>query len=202
MQFDPPRRRDTLLLAVGTEGALTVLAWLLGWLLGQPPLERIHGNWRDAGLGVTASLPLLLGLWLCVRWPVGPLRRIKQFTDEVIQPIFRPCTVVDLAVISLLAGLGEEMLFRGLIQGVVGSWLGDWAGILIAAVLFGMLHLITPTYAVLAMLCGLYFSALVLVTDNLLVAIVPHGLYDFIALLYLTHGAKPTAELAKESGEP
>jgi membrane protease YdiL (CAAX protease family) len=202
VQFDPPRRRDTLLLAVGFEGGLVVLAWLLGWLLGQPPLERIHDSGRDAALGVAASLPLLLGLWCCVRWPIGPLGRIKQFSDEVIRPIFRPCTVVDLAIISLLAGLGEEMLFRGVIQGVVGGWLGLWLGLIVAAVLFGLLHLITPTYAVLATLCGLYFGVLVLLTDNLLVAIVPHGQYDFIALLYLARGTAPAAELAKEVQEP
>jgi membrane protease YdiL (CAAX protease family) len=202
MQFDPPRRRDTMLLSIGFEGGLVVLAWLLGWLLGHPPLERIHASWRDAALGVAASFPLLLGLWLCVRWPIGPLRRIKQFSDEFIRPIFRPCTVFDLAIISLLAGLGEEMLFRGVIQGAIGGWLGDWAGVVIAAVLFGLLHLITPTYAVLATLCGLYFGLLVLLEDNLLVAIVPHGLYDFIALLYLAHHRVPVAELAKESPEP
>jgi membrane protease YdiL (CAAX protease family) len=202
MQFDPPRRRDTLLLSIGFEGGLVVLAWLLGWPLGQPPLERIHSSWHDAALGVAASLPLVLGLWLCVRWPVGPLTRIKQFSDEIIRPLFRPCTVVDLAIISLLAGLGEEMLFRGVIQAAIGGWLGNWAGLAIAAVLFGLLHLITPTYAALATLCGLYFGALVLWTDNLLVAILPHLLYDFIALIYLSRGSAPAAELAKELPEP
>src|SRR5262249_47480144 len=153
-------------------------------------------------LGLLACLPLVFGLWLCVRWPVGPLRRIKQFSDEIIRPIFRPCTVIDLGIVSLLAGLGEEMLFRGVIQGAVSGWLGDWAGLTIAAVLFGLLHLITPTYAVLATLCGLYFGLLMLREDNLLVVIVPHGLYDFIALLYLTHHESPAAELAKEMPEP
>jgi membrane protease YdiL (CAAX protease family) len=186
MQMEPPRRRDALLLAIAFEGGLLVVAWLLGWWWKQPPHEHTMLTARDLGLGVAASLPLLVGFWICVRWPVGPLARIKQFSDEVIRPLFRNCTILDIALISLLAGLGEEMLFRGVLQGAIGDWLGTAAGLVVAAVLFGLLHPITLTYAVLATLCGLYFGALVLLTDNLLVAIVPHALYDFIALVYLS----------------
>ena len=55
----------------------------------------------------------------------------------------------------------------------------------VASVLFGLGHLITPVYAVLAAVIGFYLGALFLATDNLLIAIVAHGLYDFVALLYL-----------------
>src|SRR5262249_40898930 len=102
----------------------------------------------------------------------------------------------DLAVISLVAGFGEEMLFRGVMQGVLGRWLGAGYGLTIAAVAFGLLHLITPTYALLATLCGVYFGGLILLTENLLVVIVPHALYDFLALLYLVR-SPASAELAE-----
>jgi membrane protease YdiL (CAAX protease family) len=180
------RRRDTLLLGIGFEGGLVILAWLLGWLLHQPLFERFHWRVADSAWGLAASLPLLLGLWVGLRWPVGPLRRIKLFSDEVIRPLFQPCTVLDLAGISLLAGLGEEMLFRGVLQPWLGSWLGVWLGMAVASALFGLLHPITPTYAVLAGLCGAYFGVIFLLTENLLAVTIPHALYDFIALLCLS----------------
>jgi membrane protease YdiL (CAAX protease family) len=194
---DSPRRRDALLLAIGFEGGLVLLAWLLGWVLEQPPLAKTHWNTRDLGLSVAATLPLLVGFAICVRWPIGPLARIKRFSDEFIRPFFRPCTWYDLAVISVVAGLGEEMLFRGVVQGALGSWLGTGYGLAITSVVFGLLHCITPTYALLATLCGAYLGGLLLLTDNLLAAIVPHALYDFIALTYLVRGPAPKdAELA------
>lgn len=200
MTTEPVRRRDVLLLAVGFEGGLALLAWLLGWLLGQPPLGKAHWTARDLGLGIAATLPLVLGFAICVRWPIGPLARIKSFSDEFIRPFFRPCTWYDLAGISIVAGFGEEMLFRGLLQEGLGHRLGTGYGLAIASVLFGLLHLITPTYALLATACGAYLGGLFSLTDNLLVAIVPHALYDFVALTYLVRG--PTPKDAELAGKP
>ena len=108
----------------------------------------------------------------------------------MLVPLFRECRLLDLAVISALAGLGEEMLFRGVVQQAVADWVdgerGIWVGLALAALLFGLVHMITPTYAVLAGLIGLYLGWIWIATDrNLLVPIVTHAAYDFLALVYL-----------------
>jgi membrane protease YdiL (CAAX protease family) len=180
-----PGRRQLVLFAILLEGGLALLAWGLGWLLEQPAWESLHWDWQDAGLGIIASLPLLLTFLLCTRWPWGPLARIKQFADEVIRPLFASCTALDLAMISVLAGIGEELLFRGVIQGALSRWLGPWPGLTLASALFGLLHLVTPTYAVMAALMGMYLGWVWIASGNLLVVIVAHALYDFLALLYL-----------------
>jgi uncharacterized protein len=182
MLNDAPRRREVVLLAVLFEGGLGALALGFGWLVGCPPWQGLYWHVRAVFLGASATLPLLLLLLLCVRWPIGPLAQIKIFTEEVIKPLFRPCTLLDLAAISLLAGFGEEMLFRGVLQDVFSRWLDPWAALALASVLFGLLHLITPTYAVLAALMGAYLGWLYARTGNLLVAIATHALYDFFAL--------------------
>jgi membrane protease YdiL (CAAX protease family) len=180
-----PGRRQLVLFALLLEGGLAVLAWGLGWLLEQPAWETLQWTWHDAALGVIVSLPLLLIFLLCTRWPLGPLARIKQVADEVIRPLFAACRLPDLALISLLAGLGEEMLFRGVFQGALSRWLGPWPGIILASTLFGLLHLVTPSYALMAALMGMYLGCVWIATGNLLVAIVAHALYDFLALCYL-----------------
>jgi membrane protease YdiL (CAAX protease family) len=199
--MEPMRRRDALLLALGFEGGLLLLAWLLGWWLAQPPFAQTHWVWRDSGIGLVATFPLLLGLWICVRWPFGPLRKIKGISEEFIRPVFQNCKMFDLALVSLVAGLGEEMLFRGVVQGVNDRWFGVGYGLAVASVLFGLVHLITPTYAVLATMCGVYFGILVMITDNLLVVIVPHALYDFLALLYIARWSSSTT-LAESAPSP
>ena len=171
-----------------SRAAWRALAWGVGWLASQPPLATFAWNARAAALGIAASLPLLALFALCVRWPVGPLARIQHFSDEVIRPWFAPCTLLDLAAISVAAGVGEEMLFRGFLQPLLGYYLGVWPALLAASVLFGLLHLITLTYALLAALIGVYLGYVQLFGDNLLAVIVAHALYDFVALVYLVRG--------------
>jgi CAAX protease family protein len=180
-----PRQLSFPWLAILFEGALGVAAWLLGWALGQPALEKLRWSLADAALGAIATVPMLLVFFACLRWPVGPLRRIKQLSEEIIKPLFASCSVSDLALVALAAGLGEEMLFRGLLQAYLVHWLPIWPAIVIASVVFGLLHLITPTYAVLATLIGVYLGWLFVATDNLLAVVVAHAVYDFLALFYL-----------------
>ena len=59
------------------------------------------------------------------------------------------------------------------------------AALAIASVLFGVCHWLNTTYAILAMLAGLYFGLLLVLTGNLWTPIMAHAAYDFIALLYL-----------------
>jgi membrane protease YdiL (CAAX protease family) len=184
--LETPDRRRIMLLAVISEAGLGVLAWLLGWLLGTPALATLRWQPYDLAVGAAATLPMLLLFAACVRWPVGPLARVRAFADEVIRPLFRPCTLADMALVALLAGVGEEMLFRGVLQGALGRWLNPGLGLAAASLLFGLLHPITPAYVVLATLLGAYLGALWLWTDSLVVVIVAHGLYDFLALVWLT----------------
>jgi hypothetical protein len=82
-------------------------------------------------------------------------------------------TVSEILLLSAAAGLGEEVLFRGLIQ----SWLGFW----LTSLLFGLIHALTPAYFVLGTLFGMAFGWLALATGNLLAPICAHAVYDAVA---------------------
>jgi hypothetical protein len=180
-------RARVLTLAVLVEGGLAVAAVLLGWFLRQPPLETLAPDGTAALVGVAATLPLVLAFLALVYWPAKPAESIRRFSLDVLCPMLAPCTVGDLAAIALLAGVGEEMLFRGTLQAVFTRG-GPWAGLAAASLLFGLLHAVTPAYAVLATLMGAYLGWLWQRTGNLLTPIVAHSLYDFFALVYLLAG--------------
>jgi membrane protease YdiL (CAAX protease family) len=196
-------RRAIVTLAIAVEGGLIVLAVLLGWLLDRRPFDQFNWNVLDALYGLAATVPMLLLFFAMLRWPIGPLRRIKQFSEEIIRPLLAPCTVIDLLGISALAGLGEEMLFRGVLQGFFVVRLGAWPGVALASILFGLMHAITATYVVLATLLGIYLGWVYLACDsNLLVVTIPHAVYDFAALLYLLRGPGTASGLrSSEDGE-
>jgi CAAX protease family protein len=188
MENGRPGRWQVLLLGVVFEGGLGALAWLLGWWLEQPPLERFAWEVRDLAWGVAACLPMAAAFFLVRHGEAEPLRRVREVVDEIIPALLGRCTWVELAVLSLLAGVGEEMLFRGVLQPVFGRWLHPWAGLLLASLLFGLVHPLTWLYVVLAALFGVYLGWLYVATDNLLTPITAHAVYDFVVLLYLLRG--------------
>jgi membrane protease YdiL (CAAX protease family) len=182
------RRRGPFLVAIVFEGGLVLLAWGIGWVVGESPWANLSWSAGDLGLGILATLPLLAAFALCVKLPGKAFARIRGICNEIIRPFFGACSVIELALISLVAGVAEEMLFRGVIQAALADALGLWPGIVAAGALFGAVHLITPTYGILATLVGIYLGWCYAANGNLLIVIVAHAFYDFLALVYLTRG--------------
>ncbi|HTU19284.1 MAG TPA: CPBP family intramembrane glutamic endopeptidase [Gemmataceae bacterium] len=182
------QRRTVVLLAVLVEGGLLAAASILGWMLDQPPLRSFQWTLGAVLWGVLAALPLVALLFVILRWPIGPLKRIHRFSEEVIRPLLAPCSVIDLLGISVLAGLGEEILFRGVLQEAFARY-NVWVGLAVASAMFGLVHAITLSYVLLATLMGAYLGCVWLWADhNLLVIVITHALYDFVALLWLLRG--------------
>ncbi len=167
------------------EAALAPVALMLGWALGQHPLSDFAWDGDAVIEGVIAAMPLLALLALSLRWPVGPLGRIRAFFDRELAPALKGCEWPDLALISVAAGVGEEMLFRGVIQGALTRALGAAGAIGAASALFGLMHPVSAAYVVLAGVIGAYLGVVWLVSGNLLTVIVAHAVYDFVALIAL-----------------
>jgi membrane protease YdiL (CAAX protease family) len=190
---DHPKREVVIILAVFFEFGLAPIALFLGWLLGHPALKTFQWSLEAALWGVVATVPLILMFLGILRWPFGPLARVKKFCDDEVVPLLEKSTWSDIALISLSVGVCEEMLFRGVIQAYsirwLQSWLGDWwglpCGLGLASVFFGLMHPISFTYMVIVTILGLYLGTLWLLNGNLLTVMVTHALYDFAALAYL-----------------
>lgn len=91
---------------------------------------------------------------------------------------------MQLTLISVCAGISEEALFRGAIQGSLADHVGLGVALIMASLLFGAFHLITWTYAIIAAFIGAYLGLLWIWTGNLLAPIVTHAVYDIAALVY------------------
>jgi uncharacterized protein len=177
--------RLSFTLGGGIELSLLLVAALAAWPLGLPLFADLHWNPRDLLAGVVATGPMLLAFAYLLRSSAPGLRRIREFLDTVLRSAMGHWTIPQLALLSILAGICEEALFRAVLQGGLSQALGIWPALVLASVVFGLCHWITHTYALLAMLVGLYLGGLWLVTGNLLAPIVAHALYDFVALTWL-----------------
>lgn len=87
--------------------------------------------------------------------------------------------------LAVLAGIGEELLFRGVIQGWVGHHLGVVAGILAGAVVFGLAHAMSLAYFLVATALGVLFGVAYAVTDSLQLVMVWHAVYDLVVIAVL-----------------
>ena len=112
--------------------------------------------------------------------------KLRRLVRDLLGRPLSLCRWYDLVLLAALAGFGEELLFRGVLQ----PWLGrihPWVGIIGANLIFGALHALTPAYAVFATAFGLYLSWLYVGYDepNLARPIIAHALYDYVAFLII-----------------
>lgn len=201
------RNRDagTQLVLIGTlaECGLGFVALGGGWLVGISIRDHFHWSLPAIGKGLLAVLPMLLILGLVELAPGKVFERLRTLVDLLIGPLIRSVRIPELGLLSLAAGLGEEAFFRGFIQIglhqllpsdglVIGlSWESAAVAIVIGAILFGAAHPLSPSYIILTTIMGVYLGVLFVWTGNLLIPIVAHAVYDFIALLYLAHFRRP-----------
>jgi hypothetical protein len=198
--LNPQDRNQFLNFSGVVLGGLALAALGLGWAIEIDPLQTLRWDWLDVFWGLAGTVPLFALFALLCWLPIGPLRTIRKFLATELAPSLALLTWFDLVFLALLTGVAEELFFRGTLE----SWMGRfWSNLL-----FGMAHLVTPTYGVLAFLVGFYLSWLMSLASpaNLLIPIVTHAVYDyggFLAVIWLhrrelTKGECPTDTLPVE----
>lgn len=179
-------RRHPLWAGMVFQGSLIPVALVLGALLEVPLLTQFDWTIDAILIGVLATLPMLGFLALLAGSGLEAYRRLESQVRGFLRSLFRGAPPGSVALLALLAGFGEEMLVRGVLQG----WLTEhmpvlWA-ILIAAVFFGLAHYLSGFYFLFATLIGIYLGVVYHLTGSLLVVSVAHALYDWVVIrIYL-----------------
>ena len=176
-----PRR--ILPIVVLGEGILLVIACAAAWY-AQLPLalgDRVTGIL--GGVGAAVALAAVNLALLCARnnrWPGDSLRHICRV---IVRPLFEHVNGTQIVTVSVLAGAAEELLFRGVLQPLVG--------LTAASAIFGAVHVGGRGfigYGAWAACIGALFGWLMVQTGGLLAPIVAHAMYDALALAYVRYG--------------
>jgi hypothetical protein len=169
------------------EASLVLVAVFLGWFADIDPFENIYFSEAAIVYGVIGTIPLFLMFLALEQMQGKSVVNIRKLLLNTLGPGLHRYHWTDLFILAAIAGISEELLFRGVIQPwIEGSW-GITAGLIGSNIVFGLVHAVTPLYAVLAALVGIYLG---LSLDyggdrNLLIPIIIHGLYDFLAFVAL-----------------
>jgi membrane protease YdiL (CAAX protease family) len=142
--------------------------------------------WLGLSGPVAHAYSLALGLALGVFVVVGTRRMVERLSwaqelARALRPFARDLTGSGIVVVAILSSIGEELLFRGLLQ----PWLGLW----LQALLFGLLHQMPGpsrwAWVGWASVVGLVFGAVFAATGSLLGPIVAHAVINGFNLNYL-----------------
>lgn len=164
------------------EGGILLIAGLLAWWLDLDPFDGGKPDWRDGVGGVAASVPMVcLLLWIRSQRE-GAFGELNQLMKDMVAPMFRHWTFLQCLLVSVLAGAGEELLFRTVIQGGLSDGMGVAGAMMVSAGVFALLHWLTPAYALVAACMGLWLGWVWWLSGQLLVPVLAHALYDLIAL--------------------
>jgi len=193
----------TTLALVGGQSLIVLLGILLA-AVSKTPNFGFGAAWKlDAaafqqGLLWTIPLGVTAGVLDLIEDKFPALQDVTKATLRSVLVLlggkYRPVLALAVATaLGFVAGLGEELLFRGVFQyqlsALSESWLGSRGcsilSIGLSSVVFGAMHAVTPLYSVLATLASIYFGSLSLsYGQNLAVPMVCHALYDVGALFY------------------
>jgi len=170
------------------EASLIIVALLLGWIADIDPFAMLSFSEPAIAIGIIGTVPLVL-LFLALEYlPQKSLVDIKDLLLRTLAPSLHQHDWADLLVLAIIAGVSEELLFRGVIQPWISASWGIAAGLYVSNIIFGLVHAVTPLYAVLVTVVGVYLSISMDMgggDSNLLIPIIIHSLYDFFAFIML-----------------
>lgn len=169
------------------EASLVLVAIFLGWIADIDPFEKLFFSEAAVAYGMLGTAPLFL-LFLALEQMQGEsIAKIRKLLLQTLGPGLHQYHWTDLFMLAAIAGVSEELLFRGVIQPWIESLWGMSAGLIGSNIIFGLVHAVTPLYAVLAASVGIYLGLSLDYSGerNLLTPVIIHGLYDFLAFVAL-----------------
>ena len=177
-----------LVVALAGEGLLTgvALAWIRLRGLGVEAGDPVTG--LGLGLGAAVLLALVNYALLRLAPPIQPVRAIRRVYRETLRPLFATVRPLEVAGVSLAAGVGEELLFRGAVQAEFG--------LVVASALFGLAHVggrSSVVFGLWVAVMGFGLGGLAHAAGGLLAPIVAHAAYDAVAISYIrwdVHGCR------------
>jgi uncharacterized protein len=125
------------------ELALLVFAVLWGWPFHRPALLDLHWSLNATLFGIVAAIPPFLFFIWTLKSGLQVCCRHKQLMEALLRPLLGNWSILQLLVISVIAGISEEAFFRGAVQGSLADRFGLVVALVLASVAFGTAHLIT-----------------------------------------------------------
>ena len=114
---------------------------------------------------------------------------VNKNTEGLLQLIHKPYGPI---LISLGAGISEELLFRGAIFEILSLYLNPISSTIIISILFLIVHL--PQYKnsfflnLVMFILSVIFTTIYIITESIWTPIIAHAIYNFVICMWLKTG--------------
>lgn len=146
------------------------------------PWLRLGDPWTCGVFSLVLGLSLGGLVVLATRSAVTHIERIARLHVD-LRPLALSMSGLEIVAVAVMSALGEELLFRGLLQ--------SWVGLPIQALAFGLLHQIAGksrwVWVSWATAMGLGFGAMFQLTGSLVGPVAAHALINGVNLAFLKH---------------
>jgi uncharacterized protein len=181
--------------AAAVYAALTAGALVLAWLTDVDLAPLLAVDLWSVGLGVAAVVPMSVVFFIAPD--------LKDQVVDLLGPALAECRLLELLLLAAMAGVSEELLFRGALEG----WLRGYhvsLAVVVTNLLFGAMHPMSVVYFLFAAVLGAYLSWLATLGPqrNLTAPIVAHTVYDFVGFLLVARDYKNTRRPVDVAAEP
>lgn len=158
---------------------------LAAYLFFRPSITLL-GNlgWSSVAFGVLGGALTYLVVFIITRQYLLSLRSMRDLM-LMLSSLFRNFSWPAIIFISAMAGISEELLLRGLLQHYLVEFTNPAFGIIVASLVFGLMHYLSRLYVVVTFALGLAFGVAYHVSDSLLLVIIAHAVYDVLAFALL-----------------
>lgn len=162
---------------------LIIVAIGLGLLSQENIVWQLWGfsPWEDTLLALVAAF-LTYGFMYFLYLNGGAFSKRLIADVQKLTIYFRGYSWFKIGCVALLAGVGEELLFRVGMQTLLANYVSIYLAIFVPALVFGLLHFLSWPYFISATLMGLVFGVVYHFTQSAMLVIVWHAVYDLIAL--------------------
>ena len=138
--------------------------------------------WGLTALWVAGLIPLNFGLTALASAALGSPVGVRSDVEEVVSHLSPPELLEAVVALALGPALSEELLFRGLLIGILASSaLKQRGAVVVSAVVFGLAH-VDPIQASISAVLGLYLGALTWAAGSIRPAILAHALNNGLVL--------------------
>ncbi len=179
-------------LVVAAYAALAVCCGAVAhvWRGGSPllhPTPWFDFGWSRHAVSIGMGLGLGVAVIVSSRLLVGRIEWARELHSD-LRPLARQLSGGSIVAVAVLSSLGEELLFRGLLQ--------PWLGLVGQAVVFGLAHQLKGRsrlpWILWTMAVGLAFGAVFQASGSLAGALVAHALVNCVNLQFLKqHDPRP-----------
>ncbi len=196
-----------------------VPALLAGFLFSEKTFEYLKlsrkASWITLFMvimSVAAAIPLLnlvtdinsrldLPYWLggIEQKMIAMEENADKLTDLFLVSNSTGVLLVNILMIAILPAVGEELLFRGVLQRLMTEWTRNaHFGILISAFIFSFIHFQFFGF-IPRLLLGLYFGYLFFWSGSIWVPITGHLINNGLAVVYYHFASKPAGDTALDT---